>query len=376
MAFLRGIPYAALPPDPHPIETALAIGTPGIALAALIGGMVGEPWKGHFLSNATIEVVIFLVAGIASLTLSRLTQVGAGSGGGSVDWRRNPAWLGLAGLLLLAIAGTAIAASVFAGPVILAILGVAVPSLLILGFIAGFDRRSARIVVISAAAALFVVQFLRVLGAQPSEPQPPPVIPVVPPPEAPPPVVPITFGVAGIAVLLAVIAVIVLIRLWMRRPRVQDEAADEDRWIDHGDQAGRDVVRRRRRGVRFGRPRPADAVAAYRLLLEDLAPSPVVRREEGETPAEHAGRLREAGSGGLALDLLAADYGLVRFGGVRLSEAEERRAIDRASSLRRRLLAQVRASTAKGSGPGAAERPGEDAAPEGGPGSRSRFRVG
>ena len=128
--------------------------------------------------------------------------------------------------------------------------------------------------------------------------------------------------------------------------------------------------------MRLGRPRPADAVAAYRLLLEDLAPHPAVRRDEGETPAEHAGRLRGAGSGGLSLDLLAADYGLVRFGEVRLSEAEERRAIDRASSLRRRLLAQVGSSTAAGSSPGADAKPGEDAAPEGGPGTRSRFRVG
>ena len=45
-----------------------------------------------------------------------------------------------------------------------------------------------------------------------------------------------------------------------------------------------------------------------------------------------------AGSGGLALDLLAADYGLARFGGVTLSAREERRALARASTLRRQLL--------------------------------------
>jgi hypothetical protein len=375
IAFLRGMPYATLPPDPHPIETALAIGTPGIALAAVIGGMVGEPFRGRFLGDASLEVVVFLVAGFASLTLSRLTLVGSGSGGGSVDWRRNPAWLALTGLLLLGIAGIAVAASLVAGPVIVTVLGVAIPSLLVLGFVAGFNRRSARIVVISGAVALVVAQVLRMLNAAPRDTEPPPAIPALPPAEPPPPV-PVTFGLLGIAIVLAVIAIIILIRLWMSRPRVPDDAADEDRWIDHGDQSGRDVVRRRRRGLRFGRPRPADAVAAYRLLLEELAPNAGVRREEGETPAEHAGRLRDAGSGGLALDLLAADYGLVRFGGVRLSDAEERRAIGRSSSLSRRLLAQARTSTAAGSGPGAADRPGEQAAPEGGPGARSRFRVG
>ena len=108
----------------------------------------------------------------------------------------------------------------------------------------------------------------------------------------------------------------ILITLWMLRPRVAEDALDEERWIDHGDEGGR----RRRpaptpRASRLGRGRPADAVAAYRMLIEALATRPGVRREEGETPAEHAARLRESGSGALGLDLLAADYGLVRFAG-------------------------------------------------------------
>jgi hypothetical protein len=78
-------------------------------------------------------------------------------------------------------------------------------------------------------------------------------------------------------------------------------------------------------------------VAAYRGLIEDLAPRMGVRREPGETPAEHAGRLRRAGVGALGLDLLAADYGLARFAGRELSEREEQRAIGRAAMLRRRL---------------------------------------
>ncbi len=99
-----------------------------------------------------------------------------------------------------------------------------------------------------------------------------------------------------------------------------------------------------------------------------------MRREPGETPAEHAARLRGTGWGTLALDLLAADYGLVRFGGTRLSEAEDRRGIQRASLLRRRLTGVVAAS-----GPAApkegAERPGDAGTPDEGPGGRSRFRI-
>ena len=44
--------------------------------------------------------------------------------------------------------------------------------------------------------------------------------------------------------------------------------------------------------------------------MESLAGRDPVAREDGETPAEHARRLRAAGHGTLALDLLAADVGL------------------------------------------------------------------
>ena len=54
----------------------------------------------------------------------------------------------------------------------------------------------------------------------------------------------------------------------------------------------------------------------------------------GETPIAHASRLRGDGTGGLALDLLAADYQLTRFGGVDLSRAEERRALSRWQHIR------------------------------------------
>ncbi len=58
-----------------------------------------------------------------------------------------------------------------------------------------------------------------------------------------------------------------------------------------------------------------------------------MRREPGETPSEHAGRLRRTGLGALSLDLLAADYGLVRYGARDLTAVEERRAIGRAARL-------------------------------------------
>ena len=372
IAFIRGIPYARLPPDPRPIGTALAIGTPGIAVAALVGGMVADPWKGAFLADATVDVVVFLVAGVAALTLSRLTLVGSGAGG--VDWRRNPAWVGFAIVLLVAIAALAVATSLVAGPVIVAFFGVAVPLVLVLGLFASLNRRSLRNIALSLAGAIVVGQGLRLLGngGQLLPNVPPAAVPA--PPDSPD-VTPLTAGIIGFVVVAAFIGIVVLIRLWMRRPRLATDDLEEERWIDRGEQSEREVARRRRRGIRLGRGRPPDAVAAYRALLDDLEPRQGVRREPGETPAEHAARLRGTGWGTLALDLLAADYGLVRFGATTLSEAEERRGIRRASLLRRRLT-----GIAAVSGPAAPKegeaRPGDAGTPSEGPGGRSRFRIG
>ncbi len=83
-------------------------------------------------------------------------------------------------------------------------------------------------------------------------------------------------------------------------------------------------------------------------LLADINRHPELRREPAETPSEHAARLREAGASGLALDLLAADYALVRDGGRILSPHEDRRAVDRWRTLRASLphWAKERARTA------------------------------
>jgi hypothetical protein len=68
---------------------------------------------------------------------------------------------------------------------------------------------------------------------------------------------------------------------------------------------------------------------------------------------------------------------LVRYGGVVLTDAEDRRAIGRAARLRRRLVEA--AATAAASGAGAArepDRPGDAGTPGEAPGARARYRVG
>ncbi len=348
VAFLRGMPYARLPPDPGPIANVLAVGTPGIAILATLGGVVGDPWRATFLADTTVEVVVFLVAGLASLTLSRLTTVGAAGGSASgspgVDWRRNPAWIALAALLLAGISATALATSVVAGPVVVAALGASIPFIIVLGFAVGVDWRTFRIFAISMVVMLALAEGLRVLGAKPeaTAPAPPPVLPAdqaLARPE--------TALLVVIVLALAAVAVVALISRLMRRSRVGEPGGDEERWIDRGD-GGRDVTGSRRRRSWRGRGRPADAVAAYRALLEALASRDGVRREDGETPAEHASRLRNDGVGALGLDLLAADYALARFGELRLSDAEHQRAIRRAGVLRQRLVGRPTGKDAPG----------------------------
>jgi hypothetical protein len=96
-------------------------------------------------------------------------------------------------------------------------------------------------------------------------------------------------------------------------------------------------VRARRPRVRVPFGVPADAASAYLRALGDLEPIAETRRRPEETPHAHAARLRREHRGGLALDLLAADYELARFGDVELPRREHRRAIARWRAIRASL---------------------------------------
>ena len=367
LALVRGIGYARLPVDPNRVGTMLALVVPALAVAAVIGGMIAEPWRGQFLDAAQVWVVIFLTAAILSLALARLSQVGRGA---PVDWRRNPGWLALAGILVLVTAGLAVAISLVAGHAIaMALYVIAVP-LLVIGFVVGFDRRSLRIVLISLAAVGALGTILRFIAPVGSAPIGGTTLTPVVPDGQSEAGTGFAVGFFILLLVLGVIAALVLARLWLRRQPTAAEDADETRVIDHGGDG--EAPARRLRPSRFRRrPRPADAVAAYRALLDDLDGRPPVAREPGETPAEHAHRLRAAGHGGLGLDLLAADYGLVRFGGAALTPAETRRALGRADDLRRALLrVPVEAPEAVGLGAGVAGRQAAPLGPEGVRGSR------
>ena len=231
LALVRGIGYARLPVDPNRVGTMLALVVPALAVAAVIGGMIAEPWRGQFLDAAQVWVVVFLAAAILSLALARLSQVGRGA---PVDWRRNPAWLGLAGLLVLVTAGLAVAISLVAGHAIaMAVYVIAVP-LLVIGFVVGFDRRSLRIVLISLAAVGALGTILRFVA--PTGPAPiggATLTPVVPDGQSEAGTG-FAVGFFILLLVLGVIAALVLARLWLRRQPVAAPDADETRVIDHG----------------------------------------------------------------------------------------------------------------------------------------------
>jgi hypothetical protein len=79
---------------------------------------------------------------------------------------------------------------------------------------------------------------------------------------------------------------------------------------------------------------PRGALEAYPRLLDDWSAPHPWARTLSETPAAHAVRLRSEGHGDFGLDLLVADFELARFGAVRLTEREERRAVARWHRLR------------------------------------------
>lgn len=333
LAVLRGFAHARLPLGEQTLARLLAVGVPGLALAAFAGGMVTEPWRARFLADALVAAIAFATCATLSLAMARLTAVGAGSG---FDWRRNPTWIGLLVVLVAATAALAIPASYVAGPLISLLIGVSIGPFILIGFVIGFDRRAIRVLAACVGAAIAVVTVLTLIGggAQPTPAAPGGAVGKAVTSEEPGQVVAIG---AALIVLIAIIATVIFARLWMRRVAVAPDAIAETRTIDRGEErpAGRRQGRRKR-------PTPVDAVSAYLALDEELATQPQLTRQPAETPAEHARRLRAGGRRELALDLLAADYALARFGGISLSPSEDRRAVARWRALRVRLRDQRR----------------------------------
>lgn len=332
LATLRGFAHATVARSEATFEGLLTVGLPALAGVAIVGGAMSQPQRSWFVEDALAGAVVFLGSSTLGLSIARMSTLGVAAG---LDWRRNRPWLAILIGLVVGIAALALPAAFVVGPAVQVIVGVLTIPLLVAGIVAGFGYTSWRtLLAILVGGGLLILAFA--LGGDILDTAPTPESEEVAAGGAANQAV-VGAAAGGIGLLIVIVVILVLARLWIREIRAPvDSDVPEERTIDRPI-LERGLVPRPRPDGRRRRLDPTDAAAAYVALVESLAGRSAVARYVGETPAEHARRVRRAGHGGLALDLLAADYELTRFGGRRLSAAETRRAIARWSRLRRSL---------------------------------------
>jgi Domain of unknown function (DUF4129) len=330
LAVLRGMSHAHLPLADDRLARLLIGGAATLALVAAIGGVVTEPYRSRFETDALVATVVFLASTLLALALTRLSVMGAETG---ADWPRNPVWVATITALVLIVEAVAVLSAGYLGLVFEILFGIALGPLIVAGLLFGWTRRT----ILAFAAVVVVAVLIVAVGQLAGNPAAQGVTGGVSgagagsaAPATPSENVRIlTFG---LLLLVGGLVALLLIRAWMRRAGGMIEDVDETRTIDPGlDETVRPPARRWHLP---GRAAPAGAAAAYQALLRDLQGRPTVERRPGETPSEHAHRLHGDGWGRLALDLLAADYALERFAGVTLSRDEDRRGVARWRRLR------------------------------------------
>jgi hypothetical protein len=328
LAFVRGLAHGGRHQDAGRLGSLLPIGVAVACTSFLLGGALAEPGRAVFVGAAMTDVVVFVACALVALALARIRELG---GSGGFDWRRNPAWLGLLVTLVAGILLVAVPASFALGPLVILVVALLPVPLFFAGLLTGVDRRGWRTLVGVTAVALLVIVLVRMFAGPNASSEGAgggPGGSTVPPEQAWMTVAAWTFFLVGIAIVVALLAAV-----WMRQALSRgDEDVAEERSIDYGQGAPGRTPRRfrfERRSATAGPP--TDAVQAYLATLRELASIEAWRRRARETPAEHARRLRASGEPpfGPAVDLLAADYELARFGSRKLTAAEERRAVGR-----------------------------------------------
>jgi hypothetical protein len=335
-AALRGAAQGDPSAGAHAIETLVRRSPVLLGGAWLLGLIVAGEGRSAFMTAAAFDTLVFVVAAALALGGSRLSalppEVRHQLGG-------NGAWLGMVGVVVgIALLLALPLAAVLGGPIgtVAAAIAAGVTAL-VLG-VAGV--MVTLIMVIVDAVASLLRGMLNISQVTPTQP-PPVATPEQPlPPGAGEASNSVVEPIIGFLVVAAVIVLaIYLARRWQgtRRPPASRPDVPEERGIHLGRRPGLPPLRlpRRLRSL-FA---PDDAAGAYPRLLVDWSAVPELARDPAETPGAHAARLRAAGRGDLALDLLAADYQLTRFGGVTLTPAEQRRAIGRWRRLRARARA-------------------------------------
>lgn len=348
-AALRGFVRAGALRDPAQAARPFFLGVIGLACAWIFAGALSEPMRSAFRDAAAIPTIAFVIGGLASTGLARAELAASGAG---FDPLANRPWL-------VAMLGSAAAiglAALPAGDGLERVMGALIAwpmtlPLLLLGAIVARllvpsrhrALRRAGIYTVAPFIALGILALIAVLSPQgavgPTPAEPSAGGSLTAEPDSP------VFNIVltMIALGLVVAVLLFLAHAWRTnteersRPSL-DRRSRAFRSADTDPDGGFDLGRRLRWLTRRGRP--SDAVSAYLAALRAIEADEELRRDPAETPAGHARRLREAGAGTLELDLLAADFELARWGGRRISPAEDRRAIGRWERLRIRLAAR------------------------------------
>lgn len=294
--------------DASDASTLLTGGLFVLAIPWLVGA--GAPAAGEFTAAALPATLVFAGAGLLAIGLARLRHLSEEVG---TDWRDNAAWLGLL------------------GGVVVVLLAVGIPAGIVLGASLGDVVRSilGPIAVVSDAAS-------EMLGPVFDGGRQEPILPTPGGADASG----LSSWVFGIGSLLMAIIVVVLVLAVVRAPRLRREVEPRYRLEEHFFVLPRLSlpVRRPTFGAlarRRPRPSPKTASEAYLAAVAHLAEREETARRPGETPLQHARRLRDRGLAPSAFGRLAADYALERYGGSAVTEAERRRALRRASLIAR-----------------------------------------
>jgi hypothetical protein len=318
LAFFRGSAHGD--PDDEAFVAAwmLSRGLAGVTIFWAVAALAGMAAVPAYTTTAFTATLVFIAAGLLAMGLARLGELHVEA----ADRAARRRWVGL----LLAV--TALLLGV----------GIPVATLLdvplwdVLGTILGPLAPLVVALAVLLARPFFALADLlaALLGPASHQPDAIPVpTPVVGPPLPPP-------GPAGGTLddltwlawlVLGMVAIVLLLSAFLaqQRPRRGASSADEVR------EAEPITLGRLPRLPRIGLPRrpatPHSAVEAYRMVLRSLLGRPEGRLA-GETPREHAGRVRDSAHGAV-IARLAADYQLAALAGRPLSPLEERRAIER-----------------------------------------------
>lgn len=326
LAFLRGSVHDDPADDALAADQLLRWGPWLLLLPWAMGMSLDALHRAWFAGPAFAATTLFAASALLAVATSRLRILAADAG---IDWRGGRAWSGTLATLLIGILLFLVPASFVLGAPVVVAIGVATAPL--------FAGAAVVLAGFAAIGGLFAALLQGLFSRMASNPSstsngPPEVLHALPGASGDTGLPLIIFTVIGVAIAIVIVALIT--RHWLRSPQTSPAALlDEHRSTELELHWPRSSWRMPRLGPRH-LGAPGDAEAAYLRLLEDYDDDPVLRRNPGETPSEHVARLRQSVGPNLPRDLLAADFELVRFGGMDLGKRENRRAIDRWRRLR------------------------------------------